>query len=81
MTFQPSSPTAEAQGRSAEGPSAFSSDMSAPEIGATARRTRTVTGRDIELFTEISGDRNPIHYDADARRDAAGSAGSSCRAA
>jgi acyl dehydratase len=37
-----------------------------PEIGATARRTRTVTARDIELFTEITGDRNPLHYDADA---------------
>jgi len=22
-----------------------------------------VTGKDIELFTEISGDRNPLHYD------------------
>ena len=32
-------------------------------VGETARRTRTVTSRDIELFTEISGDRNPIHYD------------------
>jgi len=32
-------------------------------VGETARRTRTVTPRDIELFTEISGDRNPIHYD------------------
>jgi acyl dehydratase len=31
--------------------------------GALARRTRTVTRRDIELFTEITGDRNPIHYD------------------
>jgi acyl dehydratase len=29
-----------------------------------ARRTRTVTTRDIELFTEITGDRNPLHYDA-----------------
>jgi acyl dehydratase len=37
--------------------------MTAPRVGASARRTRTVTGRDIELFTEISGDRNPIHYD------------------
>ena len=33
--------------------------------GQTARRTRTVTTRDIELFTEITGDRNPLHYDAD----------------
>lgn len=68
MTFQPSSPTAEAQGRSAEGPSASSSDMSTPEIGATAHRTRTVTQQDIELFTAISGDRNPIHYDPDVAR-------------
>jgi acyl dehydratase len=37
-----------------------------PVVGATARRTRTVTARDIELFTEITGDRNPLHYDADA---------------
>ena len=37
-----------------------------PEVGATARRTRTVAARDIELFTEITGDRNPLHYDADA---------------
>ena len=35
------------------------------EIGRTARRTRTVTARDIELFTEITGDRNPLHYDED----------------
>ena len=31
-----------------------------------ARRTRRVTKRDIELFTELSGDRNPLHYDEDA---------------
>ena len=37
-----------------------------PDVGATARRTRAVTARDIELFTEITGDRNPLHYDADA---------------
>ena len=29
----------------------------------TARRHRTVTERDIELFTEMTGDRNPLHYD------------------
>jgi len=34
-----------------------------PSIGQTARRSREVTARDIELFTEISGDRNPLHYD------------------
>jgi acyl dehydratase len=32
-------------------------------VGATARRTRSVTARDIELFTELTGDRNPLHYD------------------
>jgi acyl dehydratase len=37
--------------------------IGAGHIGATARRTRTVTHRDIELFTELSGDRNPLHYD------------------
>ena len=36
-----------------------------PRPGATARRTRAVTARDIELFTELSGDRNPIHWDDD----------------
>ena len=40
-----------------------SPQIGAPQIGAVARRTRTVTQRDIELFTEITGDRNPIHYD------------------
>ena len=38
-------------------------DLLTPEIGQTARRTRLVTARDIELFTEITGDRNPLHYD------------------
>jgi acyl dehydratase len=33
------------------------------EAGATARRTRRVSARDIELFTELTGDRNPLHYD------------------
>ncbi|MHC4309771.1 MAG: MaoC/PaaZ C-terminal domain-containing protein [Planctomycetota bacterium] len=34
-----------------------------PEVGQKALRYRAVTARDIELFTEISGDRNPLHYD------------------
>jgi len=37
-------------------------------IGDKARRTRTVTARDIELFTELTGDRNPLHYDAELAR-------------
>jgi acyl dehydratase len=28
-----------------------------------AARTRTVRDRDIALFTELTGDRNPLHYD------------------
>jgi len=30
--------------------------------------SRTVTASDIERFTQISGDRNPLHYDVDAAR-------------
>ena len=36
-----------------------------PVVGETAERSRIVTSLDIELFTEISGDRNPLHYDAE----------------
>jgi acyl dehydratase len=36
------------------------------EVGDTARRSRSISDRDIELFTELTGDRNPLHYDADA---------------
>ena len=39
--------------------------MTSNQVGASARRTRAVTRRDIELFTAISGDRNPDHYDED----------------
>jgi acyl dehydratase len=33
------------------------------QVGQRARRTRVVQARDIELFTELTGDRNPLHYD------------------
>ena len=39
-----------------------------PEVGQLARRSRVVTAHDIELFTEISGDRNPLHYDEEIAR-------------
>ena len=39
-----------------------------PEVGDSARRSRIVSSRDIELFTELSGDRNPLHYDGEAAR-------------
>jgi acyl dehydratase len=35
-------------------------------VGSVARRSRVVQARDIELFTEITGDRNPLHYDEEA---------------
>lgn len=38
------------------------------EVGSTARRSRRVSRRDIERFTEISGDHNPLHYDEEAAR-------------
>lgn len=41
---------------------------SAPRVGDVAEMHRTVTATDIERFTEISGDRNPLHYDLDAAR-------------
>jgi acyl dehydratase len=37
-----------------------------PRVGATASRSRAISERDIELFTELTGDRNPLHYDAEA---------------
>ena len=39
-----------------------------PAVGQVAERSRTVTAQDIGLFTEISGDRNPLHYDVAAAR-------------
>lgn len=40
----------------------------APRVGETARRSRTVTSEDIRRFTDLSGDRNPIHYDEELAR-------------
>ena len=34
-----------------------------PAVGASARRSRTFTAEDVELFARISGDRNPLHFD------------------
>jgi acyl dehydratase len=39
-----------------------------PAIGNFAERSKTVGVRDIELFTEITGDRNFLHYDEAAAR-------------
>ena len=37
--------------------------MSTFSVGDSASLTKTVTARDIELFTEMTGDANPVHYD------------------
>jgi acyl dehydratase len=34
-----------------------------PSSGQVATRSKTTSMRDVELFTEITGDRNPLHYD------------------
>src|SRR5215472_15949740 len=36
-----------------------------PASGSSAERSRTTTMRDVEMFTEMTGDRNPIHYDVE----------------
>jgi acyl dehydratase len=36
-----------------------------PVIGQCATRRRTTRMEDISLFTEMTGDRNPVHYDED----------------
>src|ERR687887_644053 len=40
--------------------------MARRRVGEIANRTRRVSERDIELFTELTGDRNPLHYDLEA---------------
>jgi acyl dehydratase len=40
----------------------------APKPGDTATLSRRVEPGDIERFTQISGDRNPLHYDERAAR-------------
>ena len=36
-----------------------------PAIGAAAERTRRTSMRDVEMFSEMTGDRNPLHHDAE----------------
>ena len=40
----------------------------APRPGDRAELSRKVEAADIDLFTRISGDRNPLHYDEQAAR-------------
>ena len=39
-----------------------------PHVGQTAERSRKVESTDIERFTAISGDRNPLHYDEEVAK-------------
>jgi len=39
-----------------------------PRVGESAEMSRTIGPDDIALFTSISGDYNPLHYDAEAAR-------------
>jgi acyl dehydratase len=41
------------------------SDLVNLQVGQKARRTKTVTARDVELYAEITEDRNPLHFDPD----------------
>ena len=40
-----------------------SSEKRAIEAGQTARRSLTLTAEHVRLYSEITGDRNPLHYD------------------
>lgn len=35
-----------------------------PADGAVAERSRRTSMRDVDMFAEMTGDRNPLHYDA-----------------
>ena len=35
-----------------------------PPVGAVAERSRSTSMQDVEMFSEMTGDRNPLHYDA-----------------
>lgn len=37
-----------------------------PNVGDTAERSIDITARHIDLFSEMSGDRNPLHFDKEA---------------
>lgn len=42
--------------------------LGTPAVGQRAERSRKVLSSDIDMFTAISGDRNPLHYDEEIAR-------------
>ncbi len=36
-----------------------------PTVGQTAERSLTLTAEHVRMYADISGDRNPLHFDAD----------------
>ena len=43
----------------------MSSEWTPPALGARASWARTFTADEVEAFARISGDRNPLHFDAE----------------
>jgi len=39
-----------------------------PAVGARATWTRTVTAEEVERYAQVTGDRNPLHFDEDFAR-------------
>lgn len=37
----------------------------APQVGQTARRSLTLTAEHVQTFAKLTGDYNPLHFDAD----------------
>lgn len=42
--------------------------MRVPEVGDTAKRSIRITDEHIEAFAKLTGDRNPLHFDAEFAR-------------
>jgi len=39
--------------------------MMTPTVGQAARRTATFTAEHVEMYAQMTGDRNPLHFDAE----------------
>lgn len=50
-------------GDGSEGPPAAGLGPLGLRVGQRARRTQTIGAREVELYAEVTGDRNPLHFD------------------